>query len=111
MKTLKSLKITTILNSIFCFCCITSVICLIVNQSYDMAAITAIYVIATIGWMINPSPTIMFIVNLVMFLVERRSANARQIIGKKYIWIFIWPVITILFFFVALGFFVEISGI
>jgi hypothetical protein len=25
--------------------------------------------------------------------VERRSPEARQVIGKKWIWIFVWPVI------------------
>ena len=110
IKTIKALKITSILNSIFCFCCITFVICLTVNQYYAMAAIKAIGVITTFGWMFNPTPIVLFVICLVFFLVERHSDEAKQKIGKKYIWIFLWPVITALFYFVAIGFLVEITG-
>ena len=110
MKTLKALKITSILNGIFCFFCITFVICLITNQYYHMDAIVAIGVIATFGWILNPTPIISFIICLIFFLTERHSTEAKQIIGKRRIWIFIWPVITTVFYFIAMGFLVEITG-
>ena len=110
MKTLKALKITSILNGIFCFFCIIFVICLITNQYYHMEAIVAIGVIATFGWMLNPTPIISFIICFGFFLTERHSTEAKQIIGKKHIWIFVWPVITTVFYFIAMGFLVEITG-
>ena len=110
MKTLKALKITSILNGIYCFCCIVFAVYLTIDQYYSVGAIEVIGVIATFGWLINPSPFVTLIINLVFFLVEWRSPEAKQIIGKKYIWIFVWPVITTLFYFVAMGFLVEITG-
>ena len=110
MKTLKALKITSILNGIYCFFCIIFAICLIINQYYHTDAIVAIGVIATFGWMLNPTPIISFIICLIFFLTERHSTEAKQTIGKKYIWIFIWPIITTLFYFIAMGFLIEFTG-
>ena len=110
MKTLKALKITSILNGIYCFCCIVFAVCLTINQYYSVGAIEVIGVIATFGWLINPSPFVTLIINLVFFLVERCSPEAKQIIGKKYIWIFVWPVITTVFYFTSIGLLVDITG-
>jgi len=110
MKTLKALKITSILNGIFCLCCVVFAVCLTINQYCSTDAIKAIGVIATFGWLINPTPWVTFIINLVFFLIERNSSDARQLIGKKHILIFVWPVITTLLDFVAMGFLVEITG-
>lgn len=110
MKTLKALKITSIVNGIFCFCCIIFAVCLTINQYYSLGIIKTIGVIVTFGWLLNPSPLVTLIINLEFFLAERRSSEMRQLIGKKHIWIFIWPIITTLFYFVAMGFLVEITG-
>lgn len=110
MKTLRSLKITSILNGIFCLFCVVFSICLTVNQIYDISAVKTIGVIAAFGWMLNPTPPVSFIINLVIFLDERHSPEARQLIGKKYIFIFIWPVITTLFYFAAMGFLTALTG-
>lgn len=110
MKTVKALKITSILNGIFCFCCIMFVACLNINQHYGIGIIQTIGVIVAFGWLLNPTPVVTFVINLVFFLVERHSSEARQRIGKKWIWVFIWPVITALFYFIAMGFLVEITG-
>lgn len=110
MKTLKALKTTSILNGLFCFFCIVFVICLTTNQYYHMDIIVAIGVIATFGWMFNPTPIISFIVCFGYFLTERHSPEEKQRIGKKYIWIFIWSIVTTLFYFTAMGFLVAITG-
>ena len=75
-----------------------------------MDAITAIVVITTFGWILNPTPIISFIACLAFFLTKHHSTEAKQIIGKKYIWIFVWPAITTMFYFIAMGFLVEITG-
>ena len=110
MKTLKALKITSILNSIFCFFCISFVICIITIQYYRTDVIVAIGVISTYGWMLNPTPIISFIICLKFFLNDRHSAEAKQIIGRKYIWIFVQLAIATVFYFIAMGFLVEITG-
>ena len=114
MKTLKALKITSILNSIFCLCCITSLTCLAINRYCTLGTLENI--IAIIGgilllcWIINPAGIVSFIVCLVLFLKERKNYEARQIMGKKWIWIFIWPVITTVLYFVSICLLVLITG-
>lgn len=110
MKTLKALRITSILNGVYCFCCILFSVCLTINQHYSIGIMKTIGVIAAFGWLLNPTPLVAFAINVVFFSEERQSSEARQVIGKKHIWIFIWPAITTLFFFVALGFLVGITG-
>ncbi|MBQ4116901.1 MAG: hypothetical protein IJD37_05950 [Clostridia bacterium] len=110
MKTLKALKITSIINTVFCFCCIIFSVCLIINQHYSIGIVKTVGTIGAFGFLLNPSALVTFIVNLVFFLAERHSFEARQLIGKKYIWIFVWPVITTLFYFIAMGFLIEITG-
>ena len=114
MKTLKALKITSILNSIFCFCCIVSLSCLAINRYCELGTFENI--IAIIGgipllcWIINPVGIVSFIVCLVLFFSLRKKQGSKQVMGKKWIWIFIWPVITTVFYFVSIGLLVEITG-
>ena len=114
MKTLKALKITSILNSIFCFCCIISLSCLAINRYCELGTFENI--IAIIGgipllcWIINPIGIVSFIVCLVLFLTEREKQEVKQVMGKKWIWIFIWPVITTVFYFISIYLLVTITG-
>ena len=114
MKTIKALKITYVLNGIFCFCCIISITCLAINRYCALGAFENI--IAIIGeipllcWIINPVGIVSFVVCLVLFLIERKNYEARQVMGKKWIWIFIWPVITTFLYFVSALLLVEITG-
>ena len=114
MKTLKALKITSILNGIFCLCCIISLTCLAINRYCALGAIENI--ISVIGgipllcWIINPVGIISFIVCLILFLVERKKQEAKQVLGKKWIWIFIWPAITTVLYFISICLLVEITG-
>ena len=114
MKTLKALKITSILNGIFCICCIMSLSCLAINRFFELGTFENI--IAIIGripllcWIINPVGIVSFIVCFVLFLIERNNQEAKQKMGKKWIWIFLWPVITTVFYFTSIGLLVDITG-
>ena len=114
MKTLKALKITSILNGIFCFCCIISLSCLAINRYCKLGTFESI--IAIIGgipllcWIINPVGIVSFIICLILFLIERKNQESRQVLGKKWIWIFIWPAITTVFYFVSIFLLVGITG-
>ena len=114
MKTLKALKITSILNGIFCLCCILFLACLAINRYCALGEIEN--VISTInriflwGWIINPIGIVSFIVCLTLFVVERRDQVAKQVIGLKWIWIFIWPIITTVLYFLSIGLMVDITG-
>ena len=44
------------------------------------------------------------------FLIERKNQEAKQIMGKKWTWIFVWPVITTFFYFTSICLLVEITG-
>ena len=110
MKTLKALKITSILNGIFCFFCIASTVCFAINRYFDIRAFFSVGMILTYGWIINPIGIISFIVCLSMFLSERNNQEAKQVIGKKWIWIFVWPVVTTVFYVSAIIFLVSLTG-
>lgn len=94
MKTLKAIKVTSILNSIFCFFCIASTFCFAINRYFDLRIFFDIANILVYGWIISPVGIISFVICLVLFLMEHRDSEAKQVMGKMWIWIFIWPVIT-----------------
>ena len=110
MKTLKALKITSVLNSIFCFFCIAFIICLIINQNHHTDAVGVMVVISAFGFLLNPTPIVSFAICFTFFSTERRSMEEKEKIGKRFIWIFLWPIITAIFYFAAMHFFIEFTG-
>ena len=110
MKTVKALKITSILNGIFCFSCILSIICFAVNHYYKTDLLSLIGALFVYGWMVNPIPLISCILCFVLYLTERKIETVRQTIGRKWIWIFIWPFITTAFWVFGGGLFAVITG-
>ena len=110
MKTLKALKVTSILNGIFCFFCTASIVCFAIHRYCDLRAFFDIANILIYGWIMNPVGIISFIICLVVFLAERSEPNARQIMGKKWVWIFLWPVITTVLYLTAGALTVAFTG-
>lgn len=110
MKTLKAIKVTSILNSIFCFICIASTLCFAINRYFDLRIFFDIANILVYGWIINPVGMISFVICFVLFLVEHKDFEAKQVLGKKWIWIFIWPIITTIFYITAGGLMVVLTG-
>ncbi len=115
MKTLKALKITSVLQIIFCLFCVASTVCFAIsnyaiNHDSDWRTPFSIANILIYGWVANPVAPISFIICLVLFLVERKQPENRQLIGRKWIWIFIWPAITTLFYVAALMLSVALTG-
>ncbi len=111
MKTLKALKITSILNSIFCLCCMMSLTCLAINRHCELGTFENIIGgIPLLCWIINPVGIVSFIICLFLFLIERKNEESRQLLGKKWIWIFIWLAITTVFYFVSIFLLVGITG-
>lgn len=110
MKTLKVLKIASILQSIFCFFCIASNICFAITRYFNLRVFFDIGNVLIYGWIANPIAPFSFIICLIVFLVERKSPKDRQLIGKKWIWIFVWPVITTIFYFATILLLVALTG-
>ena len=101
MKTLRNLKIAFVFNGIFCLSCILSTTCFAVARYFDSRLFFDIGNIFIYGWIINPIGIISFLFCLVPFLRERKAPEDRQAMGKKWIWIFLWPIITTLMYFAA----------
>lgn len=96
MKTMKSLKITSILQGIYCA---GGVVALIAMMLYDIllgtgAEMQFFLFGAMLAFLsiINPVAIICFLVNLVIFLLERRDPEQRSRIGKYWVVIPIWLV-------------------
>ncbi len=110
MKTLKVLRITSILNGILCLFCVASIVCFAINHFFDIRSLFSIGIILSYGWIINPVGIVSFVVCLSLFLTERKSQEAKQVIGKAWIWIFVWPVITTVVYLIAGVLLVRITG-
>ena len=115
MKTTKALKITSVLNSIFCLFCIASTICFAIAHYQVLAddqwrTFFSIANILIYGWVVNPVAPISFVVCIVLFLIERKQPESKQLIGKKWIWIFVWPVITTVLYLTAIVLTVAFTG-
>lgn len=110
MTTLKALKATSVLNGIFCFFCIASTVCFAVSYYFDLRVFFNIANILVYGWIINPIGIVSFLICLILFLAERKSPEAKQIMAKKWIWIFVWPIITTVFYLAAGGLTVAFTG-
>ena len=110
MKKLKALKITSILNGIFCFCCIASIVFYALNHYYDIYTFFGLGVLLSYGWIINPVGIVSFVLCLSLFLSERKKQEAKQVIGRKWIWIFVWPIITTVFFIISGLLFIKYTG-
>lgn len=110
MKTLKILKLTAILNGIFCLCCIASNICFALHRYYDIHPLFGIEGILLYGWFVNPVGIITFTRGLAIYKEERKIPEEKKIIGLKWIWIFIWFIITIVFWLFGGVLFVYLTG-
>ena len=109
MKTLKAIKTATIWNCIFCFSCVLSTVCLAIAEGYD-SRLFDVGMIAVYGWMVNPFPIISCIRCLTVYLAERKNPMYQQMIGRKWVWIILWPVITTVLWIVSGGLFVKFTG-
>lgn len=110
MKTTKALKTATIWNCIFCFSCVLSTVCFAIDEYYDVSTLFGIGILAIYGWMVNPFPIISCFRCLKTYLAERKIPLYKQTIGRKWIWIIIWPIITTILWVICSVLFVEFTG-
>lgn len=102
MKTQKALKITSVIQGIFCAYCLISTLLIIIGTSTGpiiLANSMLFLFYSTVEFSIFIMP-ICFIVNLAILIKERKCPEQRKLLGKKWIWIFIWPIIVIFSFIV-----------
>ena len=80
MKTVKLLKITSVLQLIFCIFCISSTLCFAISRYYHSVLFFSIGIILTHIWIINPVAIISFLVCLVLSkdINNKARCNPRQ---------------------------------
>ena len=103
MKTLKSLKVTSIIQGIFCVYYLLCFAFVVIGNTIgpiSLANIVLFLFFYFTYYSIIVAP-ICFAVNLSYFLKDRKDPEQRKFIGKKWVWIFVWPIILLAFFFIA----------
>ena len=101
MRTIKWLKTSIVLQSIFAFFCIASSLCFAINRYFDLRFFFTLGNILNYGWIINPIGLISVVVGLVLFFSEKSNNEHRKIISKKWIWFIVFLVIDILLYVTA----------
>lgn len=101
MKTIKWLKTSIALQSIFAFFCIASSLCFAINRYFDLSIFFTLGNILIYGWIINPIGLISVVVGLIIFFSEKGVEENHKIIGNKWIWFILFFVIDILLYLTA----------
>ena len=101
MRTIKWLKTSMVLQSIFAFFCIAASLCFAINRYFDLSIFFTLGNILIYGWIINPIGLISVVVGLIIFFSEKGVEEDRKIIGKKWIWFIAFLVIDILLYLTA----------
>ena len=101
VRTIKWLKTSIVLQSIFAFFCIASSLCFAINRYFDLRILFTLGNILIYGWIINPIGLISVVVGLVLFFSEKSNNEHRKIIGNKWIWFIVFLVIDILLYVTA----------
>ena len=101
MKTIKWLKTSIVLQSIFAFFCIASSLCFAINRYFDLRIFFTLGNILIFGWIINPIGLISVVVGFILFFSEKNIEQNYKFIGKKWIWFIVFLVIDILLYLTA----------
>lgn len=101
MKTIKWLKTSIVLQSIFAFFCISATLCFAIHSYSDLDIFFSLGNILVYGWIINPIGLISVIVGLKFFFSEKRADEHRKIIGKKWLWFILFFIIDIILYLTA----------
>ncbi len=110
MKTIKWLKISIVLQSIFAFFCISSPVCFILNRYSDTNLFFSIGNILMYGWIFNPIGLVSVIVGFILFFTEKGVIENRKIIGKKWIWFILFLVIDVILYLTSVILTVILTG-
>ena len=110
MRTIKWLKTSIVLQSIFAFFCIASSLCFAINRYFDLRFFFTLGNILNYGWIINPIGLISVVVGLIFFFSEKGKDENRKIIGKKWIWFIIFFIIDTLLYIISGGLMAVFTG-
>ena len=107
MKTLKWLKKSILLQTIYVFCCIASSLCFAPEHYFKIYFCLGLGVLFMYGWCIG---LITVIRGFSIFFSEKKNERDRKIIGKKWLWFIVFFLADTLLFFFAGGLMVQFTG-
>jgi len=110
MTTLKRLKILTIFQILYCIFCVLSCTFFWIYDCTENYWLFGLGVLSMYGWCVNPIGPITLIGGLSTYWKERKNEEDRNIVGMKWIWFLIWPVVDSVLFFVSGDIMVGITG-
>ena len=110
MKTIKWLKISIVLQSIFAFFCIASSVCFAINRYFDLRIFFTLGNLLIYGCIINPIGLISIVVGIILFFSEKGKDENRIIVGKKWIWFVVFFVMDTLLYLASAGMMVLLTG-
>ena len=110
MKLQKSLWITSVLQGFYCLICLASTVCFGVCRFTDSREFFDLGNALMPLWMLNPIAVPCFIANLFFFLYEKENPEFHSRMGRKWIWVFLWPVITTFLWFLSVILLVAFTG-
>ena len=112
IRTLKFIKWTKLLTLIYIFLCIFSLIVIYISRFpvlhntryFEWAASTLLI------WCLNPMVLIISLLGIIKCLNERKNAEKRKIIGKRWVWFIVCNIITFFVWFTSIIFWVYFTG-
>lgn len=110
MKTIKWLKISIILQSIYIFSCIFSTICFAINHYLGRYKFFSLGMLAIPGWLLNPTGILTIALGLSFYFSEKSNEDFKKIIGKKWIWFIVFFVIDTFLYLACGGMMAVLTG-
>lgn len=110
MKTLKFLKISIVLQSIYLFFCIFSTVCFAIYGYFGIDNFFRLGNLLVPGWMLNPTGILTITLGLSFYFFEKGNEDFNKIIGKKWIWFIVFFVIDTFLYFICGGMIAVLTG-
>ena len=110
MKTIKWLKISIILQSIYILSCIFSTVCFAINRYFGIYKFFSLGMLTTPGWMLNPTGILTIALGLSFYFSEKGNEDFKRIIGKKWIWFIVFFVIDTFLYLACGGMMAVLTG-
>jgi len=104
IKTKTWVKVVFILQAIYTFCCVSSILCSVAHLHFHSFILSSLLVILFYGWGLNPVGLIF------LFSSAKQSEENRKLIGKKSLWFIAFFLIDTALYLCAAFLFVEATG-
>ncbi len=110
MKTMRWLKISVVLQAIFVFFSVASILCFGINHYFDTRILGSIGEILAQFWILNPVAPVTLIVGLILYFAEKRDEENRLKIGRKWLWFIVLFAFDVLLYLTSAVLLVALTG-